>query len=456
MTGTAVPQLRILGDVTGKTSLASYRAALTSPGMLRPVLSSLLARLPVAMVGFSVLLYVQRVTGSFATAGLVGAGSLIGVAIGSVAQGRIIDRYGPTWPLLVATALFAAAITGLVLSVESGAPTVAMTAIAVLAGLSQPQVASSSRSLWTRVLPSGPSREAAYAYEAISMEVFFIIGPGFAGVMVALPWPGLGVVVSAVMMVLGSVVFALSPVVRAWGPAEHKARRRMLGALVSPGMRTLVIAAVGFGVVVGFVEVAVPAAATAVGQRTLGGLLLSLWSLSSVLFGVLYSIHPFPRSVPLRLPVLLGAFSLCVGALALPTSLAPESMLALGLSMILAGMLITPQSTTHSSVIEQVAPRGTVTEAFGWVVTAVTLGLSAGHSLSGQVVEAFGPPWSFVCALVVGLVLATVVFLRRRTMSPTAEVVELRTDAGLGGPPERGVDVGVDQLDDLSRSGLRA
>nr|WP_245565928.1 MFS transporter [Thermocrispum municipale] len=425
--------------------------------MLRPVLSSLLARLPVAMVGFSVLLYVQRATGSFATAGLVGAGSLIGVAVGSVLQGRIIDRLGPMWPLLVAAALFGMAITGLVLSVENGAPTVTMMALAILSGLSQPQVASSSRSLWTRVLPSGPLREAAYAYEAISMEVFFIIGPGFAGVMIALPWPGLGVVIGAAMMVVGSVIFALSRVVRAWGPTTNRERRRLLGALVSPGMRTVVIAAAGFGIVIGFVEVAVPAAATAVGRPTLGGLLLSVWSLSSVLFGVAYSLRPIPRSIELRLPVLLGAFAICVGLVALPTSLAPESMPALGLSMILAGILITPQSTTHSSVIELVAPRGTATEAFGWIVTAVTLGLSAGHSLSGQIVEAYGPPWSFLAALTVGTVLATVVFLRRKTMSATPpEVVELSPDTGLGRTPQNGVDIGVDQLDDLSRSGVRA
>jgi len=441
------------GLVTSHASLAAYREALTTPGTIRPVLSSLLARFPIAMVGFSVLLYVQRETGSFATAGLVGAGMLVGVAFGSVAQGRIIDRLGPTRPLLIVTVLFASAITALVLAIEAGAPTVAMVPLATAAGVSEPQVGSASRSLWARLLPPGPAREAAFAYESISMEVFFILGPAFAALMVAMPWPGLGVVIGAAGMVVGAFTFALAPVVRAWGPAERRASRPLLGALTSPGVQTLVIAAAGFGVVVGFVEVAVPAAAMAVGERTLGGLMLSVWSLSSVLFGLAYSLRPRPRDIRLRVPVLLAGFGLLVGVLAIPAWLAPESMLLLGGLLIVAGALITPQATTHSSALDGVAPRGTATEAFGWWVTAVTLGLSVGHSVSGQVVEAFGPAWSFVGAMISGFLLAAVVYARRSTLTP--QVVELGPDAELGRAPQHRVDVGVDQLDDLARAGVR-
>ena len=42
------------------SSLSHYRTALTTPGALAPVLNSLLGRLPIAMIGLSLLLYVQR------------------------------------------------------------------------------------------------------------------------------------------------------------------------------------------------------------------------------------------------------------------------------------------------------------------------------------------------------------------------------------------------------------
>ncbi|WP_020664166.1 MFS transporter [Amycolatopsis benzoatilytica] len=398
----------------GRTTLADYRSALTAPGSRGPVIASVLARLPIAMIGISALLYVQRETGSFAAAGLVSASSLAGVSVGAVVQGRLIDRFGPTRPLLVTAVLFALSMASLAVAIEAHAATFALVALAAATGLSEPMVGSASRALWTKLLPEGSARNAAFSYEAISMEVFFILGPGIAGLLITAPWPGTGMVAGALAMVTGAVLFALSPTVRAWGPAP-KTNAPLLGALASPGMRTLALAALGFGVVIGFVEVAVPAAATESGHASLSGLLLSAWSLSSVAFGVAYSLHPWPRRLGLRLPVLLGGFGALVALLALPSTL-----WALALLMLLAGAMITPQSTTHSAAIEVVAPRGTAAEAFGWVLTAVTLGLAAGQSVSGYLVEHSGTAAAFLAAGVAGVVLAGVVWLLRDTVRATA------------------------------------
>jgi hypothetical protein len=396
----------------GRATLADYRRALTAPGSRRPVVASLLARLPVAMIGISALLYVQRETGSFAAAGLVSAGALAGVSLGSVVQGRLIDRFGPTRPLLVTTTLFVAAMIALVLAIEANVPTSALVLLSGGIGVTEPMVGSASRALWSRLLPEGQARNAAFSYEAISMEVFFILGPGFAGLLVAAPWAGTGMVVGAACMVVGSTMFALSPIVRAWGAAPSTGGS-LLGALAGPGMRTLALAALGFGMVIGFVEVAVPAAATEAGRPAMGGLLLSAWSVSSVGFGVAYSLRPWPRPMAWRLPVLLAGFGALVALLALPSTL-----WGLALAMLAAGALITPQSTTHSAAIELVAPKGTAAEAFGWVLTAVTLGLALGQSVSGYLVEHGGPALSFLTAGVAALVLAALVWLLRGTIHP--------------------------------------
>ena len=141
-----------------------YRAALTAPGAVGPALFSALGRLPVAMYGLAVLLYVQGVTGSFAAAGLVSAGALVGVAVGSVAQGRIVDRLGPTRPLLVVAVLFAAAVAMLIGAVEAHAPLAAVVAAAGFVGIVQPALPGASRALWGRLVPAGPLRAAAYNY----------------------------------------------------------------------------------------------------------------------------------------------------------------------------------------------------------------------------------------------------------------------------------------------------
>jgi MFS family permease len=402
--------------MSSSSSLADYRAALTAPGAVLPAIASAVARLPMAMIGLATLLYVQKVTGSFGVAGLVSAGMLIGVSCGSVVQGRIIDRIGPTRPLLIASVALAAAGVTLVVAIESHASLLTLLACAIVVGLAQPAMPGASRTLWTRLVPSGPRRDAAFSYEAISLEVFFILGPSLAALLVLLPWPGTGTAVALVLMVAGSAAFALTHAVRTQRPVPSEPAG-LFGALSVPGLRLIVLASLGFGLVIGSVEVGVPAVTAAAGSAALGGVLLSAWSITSVLAGVAYSLRPWPRPLHLRLPVLLLAFALCVGAMAVAGPLP-----ALVVAMLLAGATITPQVTAHSHGVEATAPVGTSTEAFGWVVTAATLGLSSGQSSAGIVVEAFGPHAAFVVGGVAGTVVAGLLWIRRASLLPAQEL----------------------------------
>jgi MFS family permease len=402
--------------MSSSASLADYRAALTAPGAAFPVLASAVGRFPIAMLPLATLLYVQRETGSFAAAGLVSAGQMIGVAAGSVAQGRVVDRLGPSRPLLTVVALFVVAVTALVAAVETGQPLPVVIALATVAGMVRPALEGASRSLWTVLVPAGPVRSAALTYEAISLEVFFILGPAIAAFLVAAPWPGLGLVVAATAMTIGAGGFALSRPARRIERTPAHSGVSLLGALARPGMRTVAIASLGFGLVIGSVEVGLPAVTAAAGSATLGGVLLSAWSISSVLAGVLYGMRPWPRPLHQRMPALLGGFAVLVAAMALvgPT----ESMTVLVVTMILSGALITPQVTGHSLAVDIAAPPGAAAEAFGWVITAATLGIATGQSSAGIVVEAYGPPAAFLSGGLAGVLLAVVLWLRRATLLP--------------------------------------
>src|SRR5262249_29291593 len=149
---------------------------------------AVLGRLPVAMVPFSLLLCVQQETRSYAIAGTVSASVLVGIAVGSVVQGRLMDRSGPARPLLVAAVLFAVLVARGVGSVESRASAPALAGVAFGIGVCQPTVGSSSRAMWIRILPPGPARKAALMYEAIATEVYFVLGPALCGLLMGLPW----------------------------------------------------------------------------------------------------------------------------------------------------------------------------------------------------------------------------------------------------------------------------
>lgn len=403
-------------------SLADYRSALTVPGATLPVAFSALGRLPIAMYSFATLLYVQRVEGSFAVAGAVSAGSLVGVAIGSVAQGRLMDRRGPSGVLLVGAVLFTLGAVGLVAAIETGSPLPLIVGIALFSGLVMPAMPAATRALWERLVPAGPQREAALGYEAISLEVFFILGPGLAALLASTPWPGTGTAVAVVATAVGAVGFALTAAVRATPPRRPAVRRTFLGAIGTPGMRTAALTGLGFGLVVGAVELGVPAVATQHGEPWLGGALLSAWSVTSVLVGVLYGMRPWPRALHLRMPVLVAGF----GLLVLLMWAAASSLPLLIVAMLLAGGLITPQTTGQSLVVDVVAEPGIQTEAFGWVVTAITVGGAMGQSVAGAVVEAWGSAGAFAVGGFAGVVVGIVLWLRRRTIEgSSSEVVQL-------------------------------
>ena len=162
-----------------------------------------------------------------------------------------------------------------------------------------------------------------------------------------------------------------------------------------------------------------PAVTAAAGSAALGGVLLSAWSVTSVLAGVAYSLRPWPRPLHLRLPVLLLAFALCVGAMAVAGPLP-----ALVVAMLLAGATITPQVTAHSLGVEATAPAGTATEAFGWVVTAATLGLSSGQSTPGSSWRRSGRTRRSWSAAWRARSVAGLLWLRRASLLP-AQVLQL-------------------------------
>jgi MFS family permease len=381
-------------------SLTDYRALVRTPGALGPMLASALGRFPIAMLGLASLFYVQRGYGTFAWAGFVAAANLIGQATGAVVQGRIMDRLGPTRPLLVVSAIFASASSALVVAIERHLGLAVLVAVALAVGLTIPALPGASRALWTHLVPPGPRREAAYTYEAVSLEVFFILGPAAAAALVTARWAGTGLVVAVGTMLLGAVLFALTGRVRRQRPSGGRAGAGW-GALASPGMRVVALASLGFGLVVGVVEVGVPAAATEAGRPALAGPLLSGWSVASVLAGLVYARHPWPSALRHRLPALVGGFGLAVAGMAFAPGLA-----WLAAVMLVAGCLITPQVTAHSVAVELAAPAGTATEAFGWVVTAATLGLAGGQAMGGALVDARGPSSAFLAGGSAALALA--------------------------------------------------
>ena len=92
--------------------LARYRALFQVPHVKRLVLSGLLARLPMGMVGLALLLLVRENGGSYAAAGAVSGAYFIATAIGAPIAGRLVDRRGQARILLRRAVTFPALLGG--------------------------------------------------------------------------------------------------------------------------------------------------------------------------------------------------------------------------------------------------------------------------------------------------------------------------------------------------------
>ena len=253
-----------------------YLEILRAPHVSALILSVLLARLPVGINSIAIVLFLRAETGSFVIAGAVAGALSAGSGVGAPVQGRLVDRFGARRVLLPLAVGHAAALGALVAVTKLDAPTIAALTCGFVAGFVVPPASSVLRSLWSDVLPAR-LHQAAYALDSTMIELVFITGPLLTALIATVTSPAAALIVSAAAVVTGTAVFTALPPTRRLVADEHS-ERHFLGALTSPGVRTLVFASLPTGVGIGMIEVGIPAFSRAEGAAAAAGVLLAIWS----------------------------------------------------------------------------------------------------------------------------------------------------------------------------------
>jgi Major Facilitator Superfamily len=375
--------------------IARYRELLGTPGFARLLVSSVLGRLPSGMFSLAILLLVHARTHSFLAAGVaVGAFALAGALAGPL-LGAVVDRVGQTRVLTAAALTQGVLLVGLVTAAQAGAPVAAIVAVAALAGSVQPPIAGCVRALWSQLAPDGEALETAYALDATTQEVIWTVGPLLVGSTAVLLSPAAAVLACALITVCGTAYFATSEVSRGWRSDARE--RSQASALASRGLRALLATAVPAGVVVGAVEVGLPALAVAHGARFSSGPLLALFSVGSMIGGLAYSAVSWRRAVGLRYVTLLLLMAVCVAPLIAANGVSAAYPLS-----VVAGLGVAPMLSCQFSLVGALAPAGSATEAFTWHRGATIAGMAAGSTLGGSLVDAHGAGGAFAlgCASV--------------------------------------------------------
>jgi predicted MFS family arabinose efflux permease len=383
-----------------------YRTILAIRDARQPVIGALIDRVPIAGTSLAMILLIRAETGSFAIAGAVQAAFAIATAVSLPIQGRLIDRLGQTGVLAAAVVLNPIALIGLVLAAKSGAGTAPLAAIGAACGATQAATGSAMRALWSNLIPDASLRQSAYALDAVSLEVAFIAGPLVTAVLIAAGSPTLAVLANAGFAMLGTLMFLLSRASRAW--RGHASRASWAGPLRSRGILALLLVEVAFGFSLGAMEISITAFATGEGSSSMAGVLIAFQAAASLVAGLWYGSRHHAASPGERYP----RICLLLAAGLIPLLFVSSIGEAIPL-MIVSGLALAPAGTVLYGLIDELAPAGTATEAFTWMITAISSGVAGGSALGGALVSGGHPHRGLVATVLAAALAAAIAYLAR-------------------------------------------
>ena len=423
-------------------NFALYRELLAVQPIRRLLLVGMVARIPHSAAGVLLTLHIVLTLGQgYAAAGAAAAVMTIGIALGAPWRGRRVDTVG------LRTALIPSVISETI--IWSVVPHVSyqwLLPLVFVGGLLTLPIFSVVRQS-LGVLAEGEQRRTAFALDAITTEMVFMIGPaagagvatsgfttaGVTGVGIATSLAGLflmwfnpptrsvgqGAVLAvdeqhaAEAAVVSTAPAHVQEAAAELAPAGAAAPQEGLRGRLAGGfswftatVAALFAVAAGAGMVLSGTDVGIVAALEIGGHQSEIGIVFVFWCAASVVGGVIYgAMH---RPVP---PVFL---LLGMAALTLPMTLAHDTW-TLAFVSLLPGLLCAPVLSAASEKVADLVPEERRGEAMGWYGSALTAGVALGSPLAGIFIDMMGPSGGFVSVGGAGVLLCLVgLALQRR------------------------------------------
>jgi MFS family permease len=391
--------------------LRRYLDLLRAPGVAPLVAASTVGRLPYGMNVLALILLLRAEGFGYAEVGIVTGAAGLAVGLTAPGLGRLIDRLGQTRVLAATAVVLLVAEVALTVAALSGAGVVPLTALALVAGGSTPPLSPSMRTLWPELV--GRERlDTAFAFDALQLEVFFIVGPLLAAALATWSSPELAFLTGVTMQSVGALAFAAAPASRRWRPVRSSGERHA-GALSVPGMRVLIAALAIGAVALGVLEIGIAAFAEHEASRSDAGWLFALWGVGSLAGGLWYGAHGWTASADRRF--LIVAAVLVAGLAPLPLA---GSMPVFAVLVVAAGLGLAPSTAAGYSLVGELAPAHSMTEAYAWQIVAYVAGSSIGAWLAGVMVDELSVEAALACAPLVAAAGLLVALAGRRSLAP--------------------------------------
>lgn len=378
-----------------------YRELLADPVPRRFVAAAAVGRLPMSMLGIATVLTVSSMVRSYSLAGAVSATMLLSQCVTAPVIGRLADRLGQARVLRPVIALHVSGLLAMVTVVVSGLGSWPLFAAGVIAGGSFPPIGSFVRTRWRHRVGHGDALRAAFSLEAAIDELVYIVGPLLVVLLAWLVAPWAGLVMAALLTAMGGLAFSG---MRSSQPPPSRVASAKDSAPRQPRLLLLMLAGLGFGSVIGSIEVSMVAFGEQEGSRLISGPLIAVFSVGSILAGLCYGARRWTIG---RWQLLLGA-TVLLAASTVPLWLVAD-VRGMALAIAFAGFAFAPALILTYELVDELVSVGRETQGFAWIQTSLGGGLAAGAGLAGQIIESHSPARGFVFATAAATLAAVVI-----------------------------------------------
>jgi MFS family permease len=403
---------------------ARYIDVLTLQHAPRPFLSALLARSAYALVILPLFYAVQETSGSVSTAGIAVAAYGATASFLAPFRAQLIDRHGRRVMLLLLALSFGGSIAAMAVGALLSWTGTVMVVLAALAGAVAPPIGPSMRVAWSELAPQPLMLRKALSFDSVVEELLYLVGPAASGFALTVFAPGIVLLVPAVLVVAGTLLFVSAPAIRRVATivvedSTPPLRRPTL--LGNPRFLGLLLPSVVAGVISGNLTIAVPAAFSGTSGAAAAGIVLGLFAAGSAVGGLIFGAMPTagrPRFQVILMALILASVSTLVGVIWGPEG----NGLWMAVAIVSAGLFFSPVMIAACFGANDFGGGTRKTESTTWVNTSHNIGGAAGSAVAGVVIQASGVSQSFFVAgalslalLIAAWVLASVSPLNHRT-----------------------------------------
>ncbi|MGV9183018.1 MFS transporter [Arcanobacterium canis] len=379
------------------SKFAQYRDLPRLAGSGRLIVS-FLGRFPTSMVVIGNLTLVTVTTGSVASASITSASLAIANGIGQPVTGRLSDKLGQRGPVLIASLLNALFCIIHVYAATAGAPLSVLVVLAALIGVTTAPVGALARVRWYHLAQQPPQLAAALSWESMIDEMGFVLGPALVGILSSMISPYLPLLISASLALTCGVGFALSK--NAVGPqVDSETGASPALSTVAKSVAVCLVGMAALGMFFGSTQTSTTAAANAMGNESLAGLIYAALGFGSAITSI--GAVALPDTFSLRSRIICGGIGLAVGSVGCTFA---TSFIQLAILIFLTGMAIGPASVAIFTLAGELSPKGGDALAVTLLGAINILGVATANAITGQLVEA-NWVWGYLFTAGCGLLL---------------------------------------------------